>query len=149
MSFVNNITKRFDFNFNVDTTLRCPSGVNQVTLLGRVGATPVARGSAEHPVTIFQVATSRSYKVEHVDDDSSSSSSSNPKQQYEQRTEWHRVSVFRKGLREVAATILSKGDRVYLTGSIHYSTFKDANSGQTVYSTSIIAGHFILKIILE
>ncbi|KAK2190081.1 hypothetical protein NP493_90g05059, partial [Ridgeia piscesae] len=36
--------------------------VNQVTLIGRVGQDPVIRGSQEKPVTLFQLATSQSFK---------------------------------------------------------------------------------------
>lgn len=38
--------------------------VNSVTLLGRVGANPQKRGSNEHPVVIFSVATHTNYKYE-------------------------------------------------------------------------------------
>lgn len=38
--------------------------VNNVTLLGRVGAEPQKRGSTEHPVVIFSVATHTNYKYE-------------------------------------------------------------------------------------
>ena len=103
-----------------------------MTLLGRVGGDPVARGSLDHPVTMFQLATS--YSIKKMPEDSVSPV------QYEQRTEWHRIAVFRKGLRDIAATILNKGDRVYLTGTIEYSSFKDNTTGQTIYSTSIVAG---------
>ena len=35
--------------------------INQVTLLGRVGADPSVRGSEEHPVTLFPLATTNSF----------------------------------------------------------------------------------------
>lgn len=38
------------------------SAVNTVTLLGRVGADPQARGNAEHPVVTFSIATHNNYK---------------------------------------------------------------------------------------
>lgn len=40
------------------------TAVNNVTLLGRVGANPQKRGTAEHPVIIFSVATHTNYKYE-------------------------------------------------------------------------------------
>ncbi|KAI0227384.1 Single-stranded DNA-binding protein 1-A, mitochondrial [Lamellibrachia satsuma] len=104
-------------------------GVNQVTLIGRVGQDPAIRGSEEKPVTLFQLATSQSFK--------------SPEGVYSQKTEWHRISVFRPGLRDVVASQIKKGDRVYVSGSINYSQFTDKNTSQLVHSTSIIADNVI------
>lgn len=38
--------------------------VNNVILLGRVGANPQKRGTTEHPVVIFSLATHTNYKYE-------------------------------------------------------------------------------------
>lgn len=38
------------------------AAINQVTLLGRVGADPQKRGNNEHPVVIFSIATHSNYK---------------------------------------------------------------------------------------
>lgn len=35
--------------------------INKVTLLGRVGADPQKRGSEEHPVVVFSMATHQNY----------------------------------------------------------------------------------------
>ncbi len=35
--------------------------INSVTLLGRVGSNPVKRGSLEHPVVTFSLATNSNY----------------------------------------------------------------------------------------
>lgn len=35
--------------------------INQVTLLGRVGADPQKRGSEEHPVVVFSLATHQNF----------------------------------------------------------------------------------------
>lgn len=43
-------------------------GINNVTLLGRVGADPQKRGSSEHPVIIFSLATHTNYKYETGND---------------------------------------------------------------------------------
>lgn len=37
------------------------SAINSVTLLGRVGSNPVKRGSVEHPVVTFSLATNSNY----------------------------------------------------------------------------------------
>lgn len=39
-------------------------GINNVTLLGRVGADPQKRGTSEHPLIIFSLATHTNYKYE-------------------------------------------------------------------------------------
>lgn len=38
--------------------------MNQVMLLGRVGAEPQKRGSPEHPVVLFSLATHTNYKYD-------------------------------------------------------------------------------------
>lgn len=43
-------------------SLFCTLAINQVTLLGRVGAEPQKRGNEEHPLVIFSVATHVNYK---------------------------------------------------------------------------------------
>lgn len=35
--------------------------INKVTLLGRVGADPQKRGTEEHPVVVFSMATHQNY----------------------------------------------------------------------------------------
>ena len=88
-------------------------GINHVTLLGRAGRDSEIRGTTENPVVTFPLATS--YTLKTVDGE------------YIQKTEWHRISIFRPGLRDIAAQTVKKGDRVYLTGSISYSEYRDKN----------------------
>lgn len=38
--------------------------MNQVCLLGRVGGDPQKRGSEEHPVVVFSLATHTNYKYD-------------------------------------------------------------------------------------
>ena len=56
--------------------------VNSVTLLGRVGIDPQLRGSEEHPVVIFSLATNLRYRPGGDGD-------------YATKTDWHNVAVFR------------------------------------------------------
>jgi single-strand DNA-binding protein len=99
-------------------------GVNQVTLLGRVGQDPDVRGTAENPVTVFSLATSFTLKTKAGE--------------YVQKTEWHRISVFRPVLKDLVSQFVKKGDRVYVTGSISYGKIKD-QSNNVKQVTSIIA----------
>ncbi|KAJ0179403.1 hypothetical protein K1T71_005115 [Dendrolimus kikuchii] len=102
--------------------------INQVTLLGRVGADPQKRGSEEHPVINFPLATHYSYKYESGD--------------ILQRTDWHRISIFKPGLRDTVYKYLKKGQRVYVTGKISYGEVK-LDDGQVRSASTIIADDII------
>uniref|UniRef100_A0A0A9W7H0 Single-stranded DNA-binding protein, mitochondrial n=1 Tax=Lygus hesperus TaxID=30085 RepID=A0A0A9W7H0_LYGHE len=90
--------------------------LNQVTLLGRVGGDPIKKGSIEHPMVEFSIATHSSYK--------------NEEGEQTQKTDWHRICVFKPSLRDLVFTYLKKGQRVYITGKIVYSSTKQDNVTQ-------------------
>ncbi|CAH2092089.1 unnamed protein product [Euphydryas editha] len=102
--------------------------INQVTLLGRVGADPQKRGSEDHPVVNFPLATHFSYKYESGD--------------ILQKTDWHRISVFRPGLRDTVYKYLKKGQRVYVTGKLSYGEVK-LDDGQVRTASTVIADDII------
>ncbi|KAL4714386.1 hypothetical protein ACJJTC_017681 [Scirpophaga incertulas] len=102
--------------------------INQVTLLGRVGADPQKRGSEEHPVINFPLATHFSYKYESGD--------------ILQRTDWHRVSIFKPGLRDTVYKYLKKGQRVYVTGKLSYGEIK-LDDGQVRTASTVVADDVI------
>ncbi|KAL6256058.1 hypothetical protein P5V15_013294 [Pogonomyrmex californicus] len=116
------------FSQEVNETTNIEKTINQVTLLGRIGADPQRRGTSEHPVVIFSIATHTNYKHGTAD--------------FMQRTDWHRVCVFNPNLRETVSQYLKKGQRVMINGRISYSEYKDP-SGNLVSSTSIIADDVI------
>jgi len=100
-------------------------GVNKVILVGNLGNDPETRympsGDA---VTNISIATSESWK---------------DKQSGEQKekTEWHRVVMFRR-LGEIAAEYLRKGSQVYIEGKLRTNKWKDRD-GNDRYTTEIIA----------
>ncbi|NP_001040384.1 mitochondrial single-stranded DNA-binding protein [Bombyx mori] len=102
--------------------------INQVTLLGRVGADPQKRGSEEHPVINFPLATHYSYKYESGD--------------ILQRTDWHRVSIFKPGLRDTVYKYLKKGQRIYVTGKLSYGEVK-LDDGQVRTASTVMADDVI------
>ncbi|XP_011689414.1 PREDICTED: single-stranded DNA-binding protein, mitochondrial [Wasmannia auropunctata] len=102
--------------------------VNNVTLLGRVGTEPQKRGSAEHPVVIFSLATHTNYKYEAGE--------------FMQRTDWHRICVFKPNLRDTVYKYLKKGKRAMINGRISYNEVTGAD-GNVSTSTSIIADDVI------
>ncbi len=80
------------------------SNVNRVILVGRLGADPELRYTADGtPVATFRVATSETRK--------------NKDGTRTERTEWHRIVAWRR-LGEIAGEYLKKGGLVYVEGSI-------------------------------
>lgn len=80
------------------------SNVNKVILLGRLGADPELRYTADGtPVASFRIATSETWKDKNgVKQD---------------KTEWHSIIAWRR-LGEIAGEYLKKGKLVYIEGRI-------------------------------
>lgn len=102
--------------------------LNQVQLIGRVGRDPEKKGSSDHPITVFSMATHTNYRYESGE--------------FMQRTEWHRVVCFKPGLREIVLNYLKKGQRVFVTGRITYGEIK-LEDGQMKSTTAIAADDVI------
>ena len=80
------------------------SYVNKVILIGRLGADPEIRYTADGtPVATFRIATTESWK--------------NKDGTKAEQTEWHRIVAWRK-LGEISAEYLKKGKLVYVEGRI-------------------------------
>ncbi|XP_029778333.1 single-stranded DNA-binding protein, mitochondrial isoform X3 [Suricata suricatta] len=109
--------------------------LNRVQLLGRVGQDPVMRQvEGKNPVTIFSLATNEMWRsgeseVHQMDLGDVS-----------QKTTWHRISVFRPGLRDVAYQYVKKGSRIYVEGKVDYGEYTDKNNVRR-QATTIIAVH--------
>ena len=99
------------------------AGINKVIIVGRLGSDPemkaVGQGST---VTRLSVATSESWL------DKSG--------QKQERTEWHRVTVWGK-LAELCGKYLAKGRQVYVEGKLQTRSWED--NGQKKYATDIVA----------
>lgn len=99
------------------------ASVNRVILVGNLGRDPETKylpsGDA---VCSISIATTESWKDK-----------GGAKQE---KTEWHRVSLFRK-LGEIAGEYLKKGSQVYIEGRLEYREYE--KDGQKRYSTEIIA----------
>jgi single-strand DNA-binding protein len=99
-------------------------GMNKVYLLGNLGADPELRmlpsGTA---VLKLRLATTESW----LDKD---------KQQRQERTEWHTVTVFGKR-GEALAKYLSKGQKLLVEGRIHNSSAE--KDGQKRWYTEVVA----------
>ncbi len=100
-------------------------GVNKVILIGNIGKDPETRYSAGGgAITNFSVATSESWKDKQTGD-------------MQERTEWHRVSMFGR-LAEIAAEYLKKGSKVYIEGSLRTRKWTN-QEGKDQYTTEIVA----------
>jgi single-strand DNA-binding protein len=100
------------------------SGVNKVILVGRLGADPELKsvGNGQN-VARLSVATSENW----VGKDG----------QKQERTEWHRVTVWGRQA-ENCAKHLAKGRQVYVEGRLQTRSWED-QQGQKKYSTEIVA----------
>lgn len=97
-------------------------------LLGRVGAEPQKRGTQQHPVVLFSLATHSNYRYESGE--------------FVQKTEWHRVSVFKPNLRESVMNFMKKGQRVHVTGRLTYGEVK-GEDGSIRSTATVIADDVI------
>lgn len=99
-------------------------GVNKVILVGNLGQDPEVKYMPNgNAVTNISIATSESWKDQQG--------------QLQERTEWHRVVMFRK-LAEIAGQYLRKGSQVYLEGKLQTRKWQDQN-GQDRYTTEVVA----------
>lgn len=97
------------------------SSVNKVILIGRVGRDVESKSiNASTMVANINLATTESWTKNG---------------QKQERTEWHRLTCFGK-LAEIASQYVQKGSLIYVEGSLHTSSYEDAD-GVKRYSTSI------------
>lgn len=59
-----------------------------------------------------------------------------------QKTDWHKICIFKPNLRDTVYTYLKKGKRVMVIGRLSYSEFKD-DDGNSHSSTAVIADDVI------
>ncbi len=103
--------------------------LNKVQLIGRLGADPEMRYTAQgNAVTTFRVASSRTWKKADG--------------QLEEETEWFRVVAWNR-LGEVCGEYLRKGSRVYIEGRLKTRSWQD-QEGQTRYITEVVAEDMIM-----
>lgn len=99
-------------------------GVNKVILVGRLGADPDTRYTANGAaVTNLSLATSEQWKDKNTGE-------------RKEKTEWHRAVFFGK-LAEIAGEYLTKGSQVYIEGRLQTRKWQD-QSGQDRYTTEVV-----------
>lgn len=98
--------------------------VNKVILVGNLGADPDIRTmQSGDKVVNLSVATSESWKDKMTGE-------------RKEKTEWHRVVVFNKGLVNVCENYLRKGAKVYIEGQVETRSWEQ--DGQKKYTTEIV-----------
>eukprot|EP00094_Tigriopus_californicus_P005222 TCALIF_05035-PA protein Name:"Similar to mtSSB Single-stranded DNA-binding protein, mitochondrial (Drosophila melanogaster)" AED:0.11 eAED:0.11 QI:0/0/0.5/0.5/1/1/2/132/152 len=107
--------------------------INSVTLLGRVGVNPQLRGTENHPVVTFSLATNVRYKSTKPD---------TQEETWQVKTDWHNIAVYRPYLRTTIHENVTKGQRVLVQGRIIYGSIED-NMGNTRHTTTIVADDVI------
>lgn len=111
------------------------NSLNQVTLIGRLGADPDIRSTKDgKEVASFSLATSESWK------DRTSG-------ERKEKTEWHRIVVFNEGLVGIIKNYVKKGSKIYIEGSLQTRKWVD-QGGQEKYTTEIVLQGFNANIIL-
>jgi len=100
------------------------AGINKVILVGNLGAKPeIKYASNGNAISNLSIATSESWTDKSTG-------------QKQERTEWHRVSLFGK-VAEIAGQYLDKGSKVYVEGKLQTRKWQD-QSGQDRYTTEVV-----------
>lgn len=105
------------------------SGVNKVILVGRLGKDPEVR-NLENGATVanFSMATTETYKDRTTGE-------------RKEITEWHNIVLWR-GLADIAAKYLHKGDMVYIEGKLRTRSWE--KEGVTRYTTEIVGDNMTM-----
>ena len=104
------------------------AGINKVILVGNLGAKPeVKYASNGNAISNLSVATSESWTDKSTG-------------QKQERTEWHRVSLFGK-LAEIAGQYLDKGSKVYVEGKLQTRKYTDKD-GIERWTTEVVVSGF-------
>lgn len=98
--------------------------VNRVILVGNLGDNPDIRTmQSGDKVANLSIATSESWKDKSTGE-------------RKEKTEWHRIIVFNKGLLNVCEDYLKKGSKVYIEGQLETRSWEQ--DGQKKYTTEIV-----------
>jgi single-strand DNA-binding protein len=105
------------------------SSVNKVILVGRLGRDPEVRNlESGATLTNFSMVTSETYKDKTTGE-------------RKEIAEWHNVVLWR-GLADIAAKYLHKGDQVYIEGKLRTRSWEKDNV--TRYITEIVGDNLTL-----
>jgi len=101
------------------------SSVNKVILVRNLGAEPEIRNMNNgQKVVGLSVATSEQWTDKNTNEKN-------------ERTQWHRVSVFDQNSASYAENYLRRGNKVYIEGKLQTRKWQD-QSGQDRYTTEVV-----------
>lgn len=100
--------------------------LNKAQLIGHVGDDPeILSTSTGKKLASFSIATTEKWTKDGVKNE---------------RTEWHRITVFNEALVNVVKSFVRKGSKIYLEGTIRTENFE--KDGQKHYATKIVLENF-------
>lgn len=109
--------------------------VNQVTLVGNLGADPEIRSFPNGGrVANLRVATTETWKDRNSGE-------------RQEKTQWHSVAIFSKPLVELAEKYLRKGSKVYLQGQLEHRKWQNKD-GQDRWTTEVVLRPYAGEIVL-
>ncbi|ERL99007.1 single stranded DNA-binding protein [Rhodobacteraceae bacterium HIMB11] len=110
------------------------SSLNKVILVGNLGAEPEIRNMNNgQKVAGLSLATSEQWTDKNTNEKN-------------ERTHWHRVSVFDQNSVSYAENYLRKGSKVYVEGKLQTRKWQD-QSGQDRYTTEVVVNSIGGKLI--
>lgn len=103
--------------------------INKVLLIGNVGQEPEIRKTQNgDEVATLSLATTESWKDKNSGE-------------RKDKTEWHKVVIFNKGLVMVTKNYVKKGSKLYVKGVLRTRKWTD-DSGNDRYSTEVVLENF-------
>jgi single-strand DNA-binding protein len=101
--------------------------LNKVTLIGNVGVNPEIRYTQNGSViATLSLATSSVWKDKNTG-------------QQQEKTEWHRITIFNK-LAEIVQNLVKKGSKLYVEGKLQTRKWQD-QKGEDRYTTEIVVDY--------
>ncbi len=108
--------------------------LNKVTLIGNVGRDPEIRTTqAGKKIASFSIATSGKWRTREGEQ--------------QERTEWHRISVFSEGLVGVIEKYIKRGSKLYIEGQLQTRKWQD-QQGNDRYNTDVVLQGFSSQLIM-
>jgi single-strand DNA-binding protein len=109
--------------------------INKVTLIGNLGKDPEIRTTTDgREIASFSLATSESWKDKVTGE-------------RKDKTEWHRIVVFKEGVVGIVKSYVKKGTKLYIEGQLQTRKWVD-NAGQEKYTTEVVLQGFNCNLIL-
>ncbi len=109
--------------------------LNKVTLIGNLGKDPEIRSTSDgKEIANFSIATSENWKDKITGEK-------------KEKTEWHRIVIFKEGLVGIVKNYVKKGSKLYIEGQLQTRKWVD-NNGQEKYTTEVVLQGFNSVLIL-